>query len=81
MGKTEGRLGYVDWDEIVIVSENNIKICEANIRKGERGLILENMALDFAIKERDKFEKPEIMAEENKPEETPETPETPEKEE
>ena len=52
-------LSYVDWEELVQVSENNIKICEGNIRKGKRGLMLEKIALNFATKERDKYPEPE----------------------
>ena len=71
MGEQEG-VGYEDWDKIVKIKEDSLKVIEVNKRNIEVGEIVENLILDKALIERDKYHKPapEPMAEdENKPDE------------
>ena len=72
MGEQEGRVGYEDWDKIVKIKEDSLKVIEANKRNIEVGEIVEKLILDKALEERSKYPepKPETMAEdENKPDE------------
>ena len=72
MGEEEGRVGYEDWDKIVKVKEDSLKVIAANKRNIEVGEIIEQLILEKALTERDKYPtpEPETMAEdENKPDE------------
>lgn len=73
-------LDYNDWDLVVQTAEANIETIKKNQRRAEVGLLVEEIALKYAISERDVYPKPVTMEEEKKPEETPETPEEEKKE-
>ena len=77
----EVRLGYEDWDKIVVAKEESLKVIDANKRNIEVGEIVEDLVLQRALMERDKYPKPvtETMDEENKQDETPDKPEEDEK--
>lgn len=59
-----GKVGYNDWDKIVEAKEASLKVIEANERNLEVGKIIETLALEKAIEERDKYPKPEEPEEE-----------------
>ena len=75
MGEQEGRVGYADWDKIVKVKEDSLKMIAANKRNIEVGEIVEQLILDRALEERSKYPEPatETMAEDETPEDTPES--------
>ena len=75
MGEQEGRVGYKDWDKIVKIKENSLKVIEANKRNIEVGEMIEQLILDKALMERSKYPEPEpeTMAEDETPEDTPES--------
>ena len=68
----EVRLGYEDWDKIVVAKEESLNLIDANKRNIEVGEIIENLVLKRAIKERNKYPKPQLdtMPEEDKEEDT-----------
>ena len=75
MGEQEGRVGYEDWDKIVKVKEESLKMIEVNKRNIEVGEMIEQLILDKALEERSKYPEPEpeTMAEDETPEDTPES--------
>lgn len=62
MGKEKGRVGYEDWDKIVKVKEDSLKVIAANKRNIEVGEIVEQLVLKKALKERNKYSKPQTDA-------------------
>ena len=59
------RLGYEDWDVVVLATENNIEILEGNIRRATAGIMTEKATLGVAKRERRKYpESPEEPTEE-----------------
>ena len=58
MGEKERVVGYEDWDKIVKVKEDRLKVIAANKRNIEVGEIIEKLVLEKALKERDKYPKP-----------------------
>ena len=69
MGERE-EVGWDDWDKIVKVKEESLIVINANKRNIEVGEIIENLVLKRAIKERNKYPKPQLdtMPEEDKEE-------------
>ena len=57
-------VGYEDWNDIVKTKEASLKVIDANRRNIEVGEIVEQLVLERAIKERDKYPKPEEEEEE-----------------
>ena len=51
-------IGYIDWDDIVKAKEASLKVIDANRRNIEVGEIVEQLVLDKALIERDKYLKP-----------------------
>lgn len=77
MGETEG-IGYLEWDAVVKDCDrqlDQIALTRKNMILGEEVNIKTKA---FATLERDKYPKPDIMEEENKPkdDESSETPES-----
>lgn len=58
MGKEKSGVGYEDWDKIVKVKEESLKVIAANKRNIEVGEIVENLILERARKERKKYPNP-----------------------
>ena len=75
MGEEEGRVGYEDWDKIVKVKEDSLKVIATNKRNIEVGEIVEQLILEKALTERNNYPepKPETMAEDESKEETHES--------
>ena len=63
MGREKERVGYEDWDKIVTLKEDSLKVIAINKRNIEVGEIVERLVLDRALKERDKYPKPEVSKE------------------
>ena len=53
------KVDYNDWDLIVQKAEANLEILDGNMRRAEVGEICEKENLAFALRERDKYPKPE----------------------
>ena len=53
-------IGYADWDKIVKVKEDSLKVIEANAKNLTVGRIIEQLVLDRALKERAKYPKPKL---------------------
>ena len=70
MGREKERVGYEDWDKIVKLKEDSLKVILANKKNIEVGEIVEKLVLDRAIKERDKYPKPEVLDKEPEKEKT-----------
>ena len=57
--RTMSEVGYSDWDKVVQETEANLEILDGNKRRAEVGEMREKVSLEFALKERDKYPKPE----------------------
>ena len=57
--RTMSKIGYVDWDIVVQKAEANLAIIADNKKRAEMGKMTEELMLEFALKERDKYPKPE----------------------
>ena len=68
----EGKeVGYKDWDDIVKTKKASLEVIEANEISLIIGRVIENLIMERAIIERDKYPKPppDTMAEEENKEE------------
>lgn len=67
MGKAKSSVGYDDWDKIVKVKEESLKVLNINKKNLEVGEVIETLVLARAMYERDKFPKPKITKKEPEP--------------